>query len=108
MIRGKSVCVSGKLVSKTGCYSLEIVYLYDHLVLLLVDVMELEFPHYLNKRVWVAETDESWCVQVDLPRVAEVPFPPHILLFLASKFFFRTLLVVLGTHVDCCACANSS
>ena len=67
---------------------------------------ELEFPHFLDKQVWVAETDKSWCAWVDLPHVAIVLFHPHI--FVVGIRIFLTPLLLLGTRVDCCVCVNFS
>ena len=59
---------------------------------LLVDVAELEFPCFLDKRVWVGETDESWCFWIDLPCVAIVPFRPHVWFLAPGSFSLKLLL----------------
>ena len=87
---------------------------------LLVDVAELDFPCFLDERGRMAESCRAW---VDLPREVVVPLrvavvvPPRPRVFVLGigsffripyRFSFRTLLLMLGTRVDRCACANSS
>ena len=57
--------------------------------------MELKYPYFLDKQVWVAKTAKFLCAWVDLPRVVVVPFCSRVFCSWHQNFSLEHCLLCL-------------